>query len=116
MRHWYLLARESVAPRPGAAVTDSSSLAFMEGGGPCPFEGLTPADRRRMFWLGAVESTPLFGTSLIGVSLNTGISPGGWIAMGCIMSVISCWLLRHRTPATVIHIAEETRGLHTGTK
>jgi len=116
MRHWYLIARESVAPRPGAAVSDSSSLAFVEGGGPSPAEGLSPADRRRMFWLGLVESTPLFGTSLIGVSLDTGVSSGEWVAMGCVMTVICCWLLRHRTPATVIHIAEETHGLLPGTK
>jgi hypothetical protein len=60
-----------------------------------------------------IESTPLFGTSLIGADLDTGISPGAWIAMGCVMSVIFCWLLRHRTPPTVIHIAEKTHGLDT---
>jgi hypothetical protein len=116
MRHWYLLARELVAPRPSAAVTESTSMTFVEGGGPSPLGTLSPSDRRRMLWLGMVELTPLFGTSLIGVGLDTAISPGGWIAMGCIMSVGCCRLLRHRTPATVIHVTEETHEFHPGTK
>ena len=114
MRHWYLLARESFAPRPGAVVTDGSRLAFMAGGGPSPVHALSPADRRRIFWIGMVESTPLFGTSLIGASVDTGIVPGVWIVSGCILSAVCCWLLRHRTPPTVIHLAERTHGLDTG--
>ena len=113
MRHWYHLARESVAPRPSAAVTHGSNLAFVAGGGPPSGGGLSPADRRRMFWLGMLESTPLFGTSLIGAGLDTGITPGGWIAIGCVMSVAFCWLLRHRTPPTMIHLAEKTQGQDT---
>ena len=79
-------------------------------------EALSVVDRRRMFWLGMIESTPLFGTSLIGAGLDTGVSSGAWIVMGWVMSVVCCWLLRHWTPPTVIHVAERTHGFDTGTE
>lgn len=62
-----------------------------------------------MFWLGMFEAMPLFGMPLIGMSLDRDAFPGEWIGLGCGMSLICCWLLRHRTPPTVIHVTERTR-------
>jgi len=73
MRHWYLVARESFASRPGAVVTGGSRVAFMAGGGPSPVHALLPVDRRRILWLGRVESIP-FSSGLHGSVLRCGLT------------------------------------------
>ena len=63
-----------------------------------------------------VDGTPstVQGLRCFGASVDTGIGPGVWIVMGCILSAVCCWLLRHQTPPTVIHVGERMPGPRTG--
>jgi hypothetical protein len=56
-----------------------------------------------MAWLGFVEVAPLAASLVIGLTLKQGQSPVLWMTGGLLLSVLTCWLLRHQTPPTVIH-------------
>ena len=98
MRHWYFLMCEFTR-------TDSpESSPFIEGRGPNLKDATSAADRHRMFVLGLIETLPLALCICLGKLVEPPIPYLASIAIGLVGTVFLCWLLRHLTPATAIHV------------
>jgi hypothetical protein len=100
MRHWYLLAKELVRPN-GPDV----SASFVAGGGPDSYEVTDGGVKRRLFLLGVIEFLPMAGSIGLGICFAPTFPVPAAVAIGLALSVLTCWLLRHQTPPTVIHAA-----------
>ena len=101
MYHWYLLA-DKVAHSPhrvcsGSAGTDDD---WDKTGHP-------RSNSVRMLAQGAVEAIPLAGSAGLGFWFDTDQIYFGFLAAGLTLSLVLCWLLRHRVPPTIIHAVEE---------
>jgi hypothetical protein len=77
----------------------------MEGGGPTSWKDLRTSDIGKCSLLGLVESTPMFGSWLVSVWFYPESPAWLWVILGAMMCLSLCWLLRHRTPPSVIHAA-----------
>ena len=101
MRHWYLLAESSLGAHRHQCASDSAIVAHH---GPHPCESLSSTQRAKMFWLGLVESTPLFTGGMFAAYSDSVASSSGWATGAIISTIILCWCLRHQTPDTRIEL------------
>jgi peroxiredoxin len=106
MRHWYLLAKGLTRPSP--RIRSRANSDFVAWGGPNWSEVTPRRVRARLFALGAVEILPLLSGVGFGRYLEPDIPYAGTAAIGLVLSVLLCWLLRHQTPPTVIHAVSHT--------
>jgi len=101
MRHWYLLAK---AYKEGDRISQSQRL--IAGKEPTFSESLSRNDLHCMYLLGAVEALPLVASATIGFYIGTGLSFGISVPLGIVGCLITCWLLRHKTPPLVISMKQ----------
>src|SRR4051812_35172208 len=99
MRHWYLLAKSALAIERSPGRCDAAIIAGYDRG---PCESLSPAQRTKMFWLGAVESIPLVAGGIIAAFSDTSTAGAGCAGGAILLTAIVCWCLRHHTPDTRI--------------
>jgi hypothetical protein len=100
MLHWYLLVTDSLRPTPDVVERFSAS-----GGPRDSLQSLSSGDRRRFFWLGAVEALPLGLAVCFGAYLEPAVASYGLVSAGVSLSLLLCWLLRKRVPPSIIHVA-----------
>jgi hypothetical protein len=115
MLHWYLLAQAQVRACPRLTDHRPERLGFEAAGGPSLSAGLSVADRRKMFWLGALETALPAGSVWGGATLAPDAPLWAWFALGAVLMAGACWLLRHQTPQAIIHLTgSERRGNRSG--
>jgi hypothetical protein len=61
-----------------------------------------------MFAIGAIESLPIIAAGGFATYFEPSIPHVGSVSAGVALSVLLCWLLRNRTPTTVIHGVPKT--------
>lgn len=99
MRHWFLLARSTLATERRHRLSDSALIA---GHGRTPYESLSPAQRAKMFWLGVVEFIPLLAGGIIAAFFDTAATAVACAGGAILLTAIICWCLRHQTLDTRI--------------
>ena len=99
MRHWFLLTQSTLATERRRRPSDAAIIA---GHGRTPCESLSPAQRTKMFWLGAVESVPLLAGGIIAAFSDTAVAATACAGGAILLTAIICWCLRHQTPDTRI--------------
>ena len=106
MRHWFLLAECTLTTGRRSHASESALIAD-HGGTPC--ESLSPAQRAKMFWLGAVEAIPLFTGGLVAAHSDSALVAAACAGGAILLTAIICWCLRHQTPDTRIEFAPAAR-------
>lgn len=102
MRHSNLFAKHVMCS------ASNVSSSFIHGGGPSWHEVPAPQVQLRMLILGAIEALPIFAGAGFASYFESTIPHVGSVTAGVVLSVLLCWLLRNRTPPTVIHGVPKT--------
>jgi hypothetical protein len=102
MRHWYLLIESRSKPDQRHCASDAAIVAGRERD---PCDGLSPAQRTKMFWLGLVEAIPFVTGGIFAAFSDTVASAAGWAAAALATTAFVCWCLRHQTPDTRIEFS-----------
>lgn len=103
MRHWFLLLTHSYRNRRLAL----GSSGFVSGGGDSITASLSPRQRLKMSFLGAVESIPTFGSAFAAHEAGTEWLATAIVFTGLGISALLCWALRRQTPLTRIHATQK---------
>ena len=103
MYHWFLLLS---SPRDATARhTSGAALKFFDHDSPLT-ASLNSSERRRLFWLGAIEFIPALSGGIGASYVESGPIRGSLVVAGLILCALVCWLLRHKTPLTRIYSSE----------
>src|SRR5215208_6495662 len=97
MYHWFLLC-----PKPdgsSSSTVRSVALNFLNRGGSLT-TSLNSSERRKLFWLGAIEFIPVLSGGIGAAYFDSGVVGGSLIVAGFVLCAITCWLLRDQTPKT----------------
>jgi hypothetical protein len=103
MLHWYRLAEETLQSRTSRRAADSGLIAH---GRSSPTASLSPQDRRKLFWLGLIEATPLFAGGVFTIYTDSSMHAMIAALIAIVLTSIVCWSLRHQTPLTGIEFTQ----------
>ena len=106
MYHWYLLLRSLKSPKVAAVgVVGCARFSAFHG----PEVEVTAEVHKKMFWLGAVEFSPVPLGLGAGMFFESNFAFGWAFCASLVLSGMLCWALRKKVLPTVIHVMAATK-------
>jgi hypothetical protein len=102
MLHWYRLAQLTRDDRPHTSGDHSHLIAPHPGSRPL---SLPPQQRKKLFWLGLIEATPLFAGGVFSIYTDSKLHAILAALIAIFLTALVSWLLRHHVPLTRIELS-----------
>jgi hypothetical protein len=102
MLHWYRLAQ---LRREGRSHTSDEHSHLIATHGGSSTASLSPQQRQKLFWLGLIEAAPLFAGGAFSSVTDSKLHAVIAALVAMVLTVLVCWLLRHRVPLTRIELS-----------
>jgi hypothetical protein len=102
MLHWYRLAKQTLRSDDSEHPTHSALVAHRGGS---LTSSLSRQQQAKLFWLGLIESVPLFSGGIFSIYAESVAQVAVAAALAILGTSIVCWFLRHQVPLTRIEFA-----------
>jgi hypothetical protein len=77
-----------------------------------PIASLSPEERKKLFWLGLVESVPLLGGGVFSIYTDSKVLAIVAAFIAIALTGVVCWCLRHQTPLTRVEMTQKKSDDH----
>src|SRR6266849_5565895 len=103
MLHWYRLVYQTLGHHAPAGAWDSGLVAH---GGSSSTASLSQREREKLFWLGLIETAPLFAGGVFSIYTDSRVQTIVAAFIAIALTSIVCWCLRRQTPLTRIEFTQ----------